>query len=292
MLPARRSMLQKVPKGSRPSGLPDFKHPPIDEVVLSLQFASLENFKSTHVGLFWKSIRAKYPSVTEQVPLAPAFETFGTPPAPNVPSVQFHMMPVTPRFWFEKAGEPNLVQLQQDRIVHNWRKREQQPIYPRYEAIRRSFESEIGAFTRFLSTERLGELRPNQCEVTYINIIDMPDGSNPHLRFGDVTPLWSLNPGEPIPGEFEHALLQARFILGDNGKPWGRIYVNFQPGVRQNDLSPVIRLEITARGKPKEETISEALRLLDQERIAVVRTFAAVTTPEMHKAWGRIDAGK
>ena len=198
---------------------------------------------------------------------------------------------MTPRFWFEKADEPSLLQVQQDRIIHNWRKRERQPIYPRYEAIRRSFEGEVSAFIKFLKAEQLGELRPNQCELTYINIIEMPDGSNPHLRFGEVTPLWSLRPGEPVPGEFESAVIQARFVLADE-KPWGRVYVNFQPGVRQTDLSPVIRLEITARGKPKEESISEAFRLLDLERTAVVRTFAAVTSHEMHKVWGRKDASK
>jgi uncharacterized protein (TIGR04255 family) len=280
-----------VPNASRPFGLPDFKHPPIDEVVLSVQFASLENFRSAHAGLFWRSIRAKYPSVTEQPALPPAFETFGTPPVSNVPLVQFHPAPVVPRFWFEKPGDPSLLQVQQDRIIHNWRKREGQPIYPRYEAIRRAFESEIGAFSKFLKSEQLGELRPNQCEVTYINIIEMPDRSNPHLRLGDVTPLWSSRTSEPISGEFEVAGLQARFTLADEGKHWGRLYLNFQPAMRQTDFAPVIRLEITARGKPKEETISEALLLLDQERLAVVRTFAAVTTSEMHKVWGRKDAG-
>jgi uncharacterized protein (TIGR04255 family) len=280
-----------VPKAaSRPPGLPDFKRPPIDEVVLSIQFASLENFKAAHVGLFWKTFRAKYPKVTEQGQLAPAFETFGTPSAPTAPSIQFLQSPMMSRFWFEKEGAPDLMQLQQDRIIHNWRKKEREAIYPRYEAIRRGFESEIAIFTKFLKAESLGELRPNQCEVTYINIIEMPDGSDPQQKLEKITPLWSMRPSETVPGEFENALVQTRFRLVEEGKPWGRMYVNFQPGLRQTDLTPVVRLEITARAKPREESISAAFQLLDRGRSAVVRTFAAVTTPEMHNFWGRTDA--
>lgn len=132
---------------ARPSELPDFKRPPIDELVLSIQFASVAKFKSAHVGLLWRSFRSKYPEVTEQPPIQAAFETFGTPSsAPHAIRFQAFPSPPMPRFWFEKAGRPDLLQLQQDRILHNWRKREEDPIYPRFEAIA------IALKTRFRSS--------------------------------------------------------------------------------------------------------------------------------------------
>jgi uncharacterized protein (TIGR04255 family) len=274
--------------------LPDFKLPPIDEVVLSIQFATLQGFKSVHAGLFWKSIRSKYPNVAEHPPLQSVFETFGTPPSLPGARIQLMVTPPTPRFWFEKEGKPDLLQLQLDRIVHNWRKREREQVYPRYEAIRGRFEAEVATFAKFLATERLGELRPNQCEVTYINLIELPDGEDPQPKLHEITPLWLGPPSTSFPSEFENALIQSQFLLKESGdeSPVGRIYVNFQPAVRQTDLTPVVRLEITARAKPRQESITDAFRLLDHERSAVVQTFAAVTTSEMHKIWGRTDASR
>jgi uncharacterized protein (TIGR04255 family) len=278
----------KVPKASRPSELPDFTNPPIDEVVLSIQFASLARLRGPHVGLFWKRIRTRYPDVSEHTPIQAAFETFGTRSIPTLPAFPFSLTPLTSRYWLHKGEGPDLLQIQQDRIIHNWRKRENM-IYPRYEAVRRQFKYEVDMFSKFLAAEQLGELRPNQCEVTYINIIEFPEGLDPQSKLQDITPLWSTRVDADIPGEFENALVQAQFLLrnGHAAEPIGRIYVNFQPAVRQADLTPVVRLEITARAKPPSETIEDAYKLLDDERSAVVQTFAAVTTPEMHEVWGR-----
>jgi uncharacterized protein (TIGR04255 family) len=220
------------------------------------------------------------------------FETFGTPSASTLPSIQFSLSPPTPRFWFHKGDGPALLQLQQDRIIHNWRKREGGQIYPRYEAVRRQFKSDVAMFSKFLAAEQIGELRPNQCEVTYINIIEFPEGLDPQSKLQEITPLWSTHLNASFPGEFENALVQAQFLLsnGDDPKPIGRIYVNFQPAVRKADFIPVVRLEITARAMPPGETVDDAFKLLDDERSAVVRAFAAVTTPEMHQIWGRKDA--
>ncbi|MGZ8300004.1 MAG: hypothetical protein ACXWU5_06290, partial [Rhodoplanes sp.] len=59
------------------------------------------------------------------------FETFGTPPQPGS-AIQFEqfLSPPMPRYWFEKSGTPDLLQVQQDRIIHNWRKQEGELIYP------------------------------------------------------------------------------------------------------------------------------------------------------------------
>jgi hypothetical protein len=48
-------------------------------------------------------------------------------------------------------------------------------------------------------------------------------------------------------------------------------------------------MNLTARGRPDEESIEGALRFLDIGREWIVRGFAAVTTPEMHAIWRRRD---
>jgi len=278
----------------RPAGLADFDRPPVNEVFLSIQFASLSGLQSGHIGLLWNTLRKEYPTIIEQGPLNPVFETFGPTSGMQPPSVQIQMLLAPPmsRFWFQEASGEELVQIQQDRIIHNWRSQDVANRYPRYESIRARFVSEVDRLMAFLRTEKLGELKPNQCEVSYTNIIEFPDGSNPHHHLERITPLWAGRYSEPLPLEFENAAAQARYILRNGDKPYGRIYVNFSPAQRLTDQKPVVRLEILARGKPDDGSIDAAFRLLDVEREAIVRTFAAVTTPEMHKIWGRTDVRK
>jgi uncharacterized protein (TIGR04255 family) len=276
---------------SRPADLPNFERPPVNEVILSIQFAALEKMKSAHIGLLWARFRAQYPDVSEQAPINAVFETFGTTPEsePAIPFLQFFSPPM-PRYWFEKSGTPELLQIQQDRIIHNWRKHEDEPIYPRYEALRDRFKTEVDQFIAFLQEEKLGELRPNQCEVTYTNIIELPNSDRAHNRLQDITSLWAGRLGEELDADFESASAQLRFKLLDAEKPVGRLHVSFQPAVVRSDPSrEVIKLDITARGRPKEGTPNSAFDFFDFGRGAVVKTFAAVTTPSMHSMWGRTD---
>jgi uncharacterized protein (TIGR04255 family) len=279
-------------KPDRPADLPDFERPPVDEVVLSVQFASLPALRSVHIGLFWARMRQEYPSVSEQPPLQANFETFGST-IPNVPrlfQLETLLSSQMPRYWFEGADGIHLLQLQQDRIIHNWRKRSADQTYPRYEAIRERFIADIDRFLDFLDVEKLGEVKPNQCEVTYINTIELPNEENPYRHLEKITPLWQGRLSEDYAFEIEGAMTNVRFVLTDNQKnPIGRAHIAFTPAVLTYNNKPVIRLEITVRGKPKDESISEALNLLDEERKGVVRLFAAATTPEMWRTWGRTD---
>ena len=79
-------------------------------------------------------------------------------------------------------------------------------------------------------------------------------------------------------------------MLRRGEKPFGRAYITFKPALLVADQSPVVTMEVTARGRPEEETVPAALTLLNEERAIVVKTFAEATSPEMHKLWERTDA--
>ena len=44
-----------------------------------------------------------------------------------------------PRFWFVNESGNELVQVQRDRFIRNWRKTEGQPGYPSYDNLREAF---------------------------------------------------------------------------------------------------------------------------------------------------------
>ena len=105
--------------------LPDFERPPVIEVALSVQFKRLEALRSAHLGLLWAKFRPEgFPRTEDHAPLEPAFERFD----PNLLRTQLGIevrasdLPPLPRVWFLNEAGSELIQIQRDRFVHNWRK--------------------------------------------------------------------------------------------------------------------------------------------------------------------------
>jgi hypothetical protein len=54
------------------------------------------------------------------------------------------------------------------------------------------------------------------------------------------------------------------------------------------DNRPILVMNLTARGEPAEPTNEGVLSFVDRGREMIVRGFASITSPEMHKVWRRI----
>ena len=271
---------------TRSADLPDFENPPVSEVVLSLQFEALPAIRNVHMGLLWGMFRKEYPNVSEHNPLGPVFETFGAPSiSPQLKIETLMSLPML-RFWFESDGDGSeLIQVQQDRFIHNWRRRQGE--YPRYEYLRERFSSEVSKFASFIEKEDLGDIKFNQIEATYINILELEDERAQNSILEEFTPLWTGKGNDPFSSPLEVQKVDMSHVLRNGDKPYGRIYVKFSPVIKTENDKLVISLEITARGKPEDNSVSAAFQLLDEHRKSVVKTFAAVTKDSMHRTWGR-----
>jgi uncharacterized protein (TIGR04255 family) len=73
----------------RPDHLPDFTDPPLDEVVLGVQFTPVPGYASVHSMKVWDLFRAEFPKVEELPALEPQFETFGGVSAQVGPRILF-----------------------------------------------------------------------------------------------------------------------------------------------------------------------------------------------------------
>ena len=75
----------------RPADLPDYENPPLNEILLSLQFSQPSGFGNVQIVLLWQKLfKEKFPNYQEQPPLQPLFEVFGPNPIP-LPSIQISM---------------------------------------------------------------------------------------------------------------------------------------------------------------------------------------------------------
>jgi len=269
--------------------LPEFDNPPVTEVALSVQFEKLDSLRVPQLGYIWHAFRDRFPQMEEQPPLEPAFEQFGLPTGRR-PGVRLELLatPPRPRLWFLNESGTELVQVQQDRFVRNWRRTEDSKEYPRYTRLRARFREDFEAFCDLIRVEQWGSIEPNQCEVTYVNIIPAGEGWQEHGDLGKVLTVFSARYSDDCFEKPEEAAVNFQYVLRDEtGEPVGRLHIAANPVVRVSDNQPAIRLSVTARAKPKGTGTEGVMESLDRGREAVVRGFASITTSEMHKVWKR-----
>ena len=274
----------------RPPDLPDFNKPPVTETILSLQFAPIAKMTAVHVGVLWQRFREQFPLVEEHPPLPPISEKFG-PAIPSGLDIRIEEGPPIPRVWFMNESKTELIQVQTDRFIHNWRKMQGSEPYPRYEPVRDEFRGEVATFEQFLEDERLGSLAVNQCEVSYINHIEPAGVWERHDQLERVLRNWSHLPDAFLPNA-EDVLARIRFVIRDSEgeQPIGRLHVSLQSAWKKVDQSPILVLNLTARGVPLRAGTEGAFAFFDRGREWIVKGFADLTTPAMHKAWERKDA--
>lgn len=220
-----------MPKGKSKS-LPDYKKPPVIEVACGIVFETVGSFKGHRLGLFWQKVRDKFPVCEHAARL-------GFPPE------SLDLANYLPRVWFVSEEQNMLIQLQDDRFFFNWRRIQHEEAYPRYSTIIEAFKTNLGIFQGFLEEEKLGSVKPEKCELTYINHIPKGEGweslSDINEVFRDFA--WDSN----------ERFLPAPLSLGGqvvfplpNDK--GRLNVTLQHGERKLGKYPILILQISARG--------------------------------------------
>lgn len=266
----------------RPVDLPDFAEPPLSEVVLGVQFTPPKGYQSIHAGEVWGLYKDQYPTAQELPPLPPVFETFGLRTSGfSRPTFNVVNGLVPSRYWFLRSDGAELIQFQQDRLLHNWRKaaNESNP-YPRFEAMATRFEAELRKLETYMHTLSSGPLEINQCEISYINDIHLgTDQALGALGWFNFLAFQGAYP-EDLTGTFRET------IRDENNKPQGRLTCELNTASLAGG-QPILRFALTFRGAPPTSGIDSALDFIAQGRILIVKKFTELTTKEAHSIWRR-----
>ena len=268
------------PSDSLDCDLPDFDNPPVVETVLSAQFERLPAMRSVHFGLFWQRVRDRFPSTEDHPTLAPIVE----PATPPLVELRFEVQEtlLLPRLWLLNSAGTEMMQIQNDRFIKNWRKGDENEEYPRYaKTIKPAFERDFREFLAFLADENLGAAKVNQCEVTYVNHIVAGEGWSNWEEIDKVFTFRMLPPAVPYPGQAEDISFRARFPIVGPTKEWiGRLHVDVQPAIRRSDNKPIYAMNLTARG-----IFGQVYDFFDIGHRLVVKSFEHLTTERMHRIW-------
>jgi uncharacterized protein (TIGR04255 family) len=260
---------------------PTFMTPPVVETVLGVEFRPLAGWTVAHFGLFWQEVRSEYPVVESKPPLGSMVERFGREAwVPQGPQLEVVMAEPPARCWYISSEGGQLLQLQRDRLLHNWRKAGDP--YPRYPETRQRFASMWDRFLMFLDREGLDHPEVGQCEVTYVNHIERGDAWDVIADAPRVLTLLN-EPTLAFLPKPEVVVLDARYVMPDEQ---GRLRVIFQPAIRNTDGKEILQLTLTARGRPKTAATADLLAWLDLGREWVVRGFVDLTTDRAKAIWG------
>ena len=267
--------------------LPSFKHPPVVETVLGVQFDPIRGFTNAHLGAFWKSLGAEWPSVADAPPLEQQFEQFGDERAWGSLGFQLKLTSApASRLQIRNASNDRMIQIQNGRFHLNWLGQAGGE-YPRYQGVRPEFDKLFARFSMFVRDQQLGDPKLNQWEVTYVNHI--PKGSlwRAPSDVAGISCLFGRPPALPMVAGQESFSGAWHFEITPQR---GRLHVEIRHGRRTiPDEQEVLILTLTARGPlgTGEKEYDEGLNL---GREVIVRGFNALTSEIAHETWGLQDA--
>lgn len=255
--------------------LPSYKNPPINEVVCGLRFKTPERLRIPHIGLLWNKFKSDYPNIQHVPPIASSKGELILDKQVNVP---------LPRVWFINEEDDQLIQFQLDRFYFNWRRREKN--YPRYSNVIKNFKNVFGIMRDFFNEFNLGELKPIEYELTYLNHIPKGDGWEtiddlPNLfldfKWNRSTTRFLHNP-QKITWTAEFALPEQK----------GTLSVNLKNATRIEDKLPLLVFELSAKLIDESIPLEKIPDWFNLSHEWIVKGFTDLTTPEMQKFWEKV----
>jgi uncharacterized protein (TIGR04255 family) len=255
--------------------LPDFDNPPAVETALGVRFATLPKWNAFHYGLLLQEYRQDYPRQELRPPLGNV-----TIQIPRPDSSDFAGVPV--RCWFINEQGTELVQVQSDSFVRNWRKTEDSQEYLHYDFTRPRFHRDWLRFVKFLGGQQLPAPEVWQCEVTYINQFVRGREWEDFNDLDVLYPIWRKLPERGLLSQSQMVSFVTAYQLPNEQ---GSLQFVSQPGIRRIDGTEIIQLTVTAMGKPESSDTDSILQWLDIGHAAVVEGFKQFTSERAHAIW-------
>jgi uncharacterized protein (TIGR04255 family) len=256
----------------------NFDNPPVVEVVCGVMFAT-SAIQAAHIGAFWERIRSEFPKVEEAPPLSAIVEQKGQ----AVAEFQWSSLPPARRVWLFSADGSNLIQIQPDRFLFNWKHTLGTKNYPSYEVVIEEFERILQSFIQFMAEVAGIQLVFRQFEMTYVNHINKEYGLDSdaessllidHIR----------QPGARFLPEPENFNFTTSYLLPEGA---GRLHVIAQ-SMNSPESDRLIRLDMVARGMASDGTDSARRKWFETAHTWITHAFADVTAPTVQdKYWKR-----
>ncbi len=181
-----------------------------------------------------------------------------------------------------------MIQVQNGRFFYNWMAQGQDSHYPRYTVICPEFVNALSDFRRFLTEELIGEFRPNQWELTYINQVAKGDLWTTPADWARVFRRPEMLPLRLGIVPMETVSFAWRGVIQPNR---GRLHVEIQRGqLAVPEGQETLTITLTARGPANSD--AELSDGLGHGHNAIIGGFRDLTSDQALARWGLTDDGK
>lgn len=247
-----------------------FNHPPLVEVAFRVEFEAPE-FSSVHFGLYWETIRDKFPLQFDK--------------SPNIEYSNFFPIPPLRRVWFLSKDKRRLIQLQDNHFSYTW-SHEDGEEYPHFEKIFPEFLEQWNHLKFWLSIHEGKSIQPSEYELTYVNLIDESLGwsstKDHHKTFTFVS--------KGIEDSFETPMFidfQVAFPLPNNA---GRLSVIVDQQIQESDDADdepeFVIFRLSASSFNADGELEPWFRSAHDY---MIKAFLALTEEEAQKKWKRYE---
>lgn len=272
-----------------------YGNPPIDEVAISVQFEELNKLDFRKINVIFAEFSDFAETIEEKPPLNAQFELFDEGRISSSDArLEFFTdsMPPRRRLWFVGAGGAELVQMQSDRFIRNWRKRSESQSYPRFNQILPEFVADYRKFLSGAANAGYKKIEPNQVEVSYFNNIWLEDGLNAmnacekYFSFIKLPRSPEIPYSEGFKAEAASVGLRYQFYEDGQSSARGRLFVDLFPATDSTGRN-VLRLQLVARGRPSGTDADAVERFVRAGRREIVSMFDRLTSTEAREVWDR-----
>jgi uncharacterized protein (TIGR04255 family) len=236
---------------------------------MALYHLPVAELKAQQIGLYWSTIRDRFPLCDQQPPI-------GIPP--DVPG---EFLPL-PRFWFHRDAESALVQIQRNAFIFNWRRGSNNE-YPHYESVKKEFWDELSHYRLFLQDSLNVKLDiANRCELTYINLVSPSNLWDSPSAVGKIFPaLAGFNSLESETRE----LVGFNSALGFKVSDALSVDLSWKLGKRADTQELIVVLELKAHGTPEGMSVENVSRWFDSAHDATYAAFLACADRKIRAQW-------
>lgn len=250
-----------------------YENPPIDEIVCGIRFESIERLRSGHYGILWQKFRDKFPIIEDHCRIGPV----SSKDLENPKKTQL------PRVWFIHRSENELIQVQRNWFLYNWRKKRARDEYPGYKKVITDFEKYLSYFQEFLSTEKLGYFVEEEYELSYIDVIPRGEGWE---DFGDLERVF---PNLLTPSKHSILSTNVRSInwqtIIDLPDDSGRLKLAVRSATRISDKHQLLHIEFNALGNHHDISMVD---WFDTTHGVIAELFAHLVSSDIQdKYWRR-----
>lgn len=244
-----------------------FTNPPLIEVVFGVEFEEAE-FSSVHLGLYWQTIRDRFPSQSDR------------PPILELEEVAYSSMPPLRRVFFLSEENKSAIQIQENFFYYNWMHTEGDK-YPHFKKTFPVFLQEWNHLQEWWSMTEQTSIKPSKYQLTYLNFIAKDSNwysAGDHEKvFTFVGGDWNGFLGTP---NFHDSRLS--FTLPNNQ---GTLVVDIDQRIEEteNSDSNHVLFRLTAQSFDSDSDVVDWFRSANEY---MVKAFLELTKKDAQRKWG------